>query len=151
MIEKVFEQIQAGIKQAGSLKPVAARVGPFATLQNGLLTITPTQPSGNDAEVVVQGPSVVVTVNGQSLPFPLADVHAVFYSGAFGGSDMFANHTPILCVHYGWLGNNDFTTGTGQDYLFLWGNGNVVHHASGFAVAYTHGGKDQIDPDVLVF
>lgn len=121
-------------------------------LVSGTLTINPPLPGGNAGIASVVGDQLVVTLNGESQAFPLADVRAIFYNGAKGGGDTFVNATGLLGIHYGWNGRNTFTAGSHQDYCFLWGNDNAVRRPSGgFVVAYGHGGRNVYDPGVIAF
>jgi hypothetical protein len=123
------------------------------SLANGMLMISGTQFSGNSAAVWINPTNNMLDVklNGSTQEFAPSQVNAVFYNGGMGGGDTFTNSTSILAIEYGWGGHNTFTGGSGQDYMFLWGEGNTVHDSGGFAVAYTHGGHDTIDSGILSF
>jgi len=128
-------------------------VGGGISLTAGTITIAANLPKGNTAQVSIDPANhdVKVTLNGNSEEFAPSLVTTVYYSGAAGGGDTFVNSTSITGIEYGWGGNNTFTGGSGQDYMFLWGNGNTAHDDGGFAVAFTHGGQDNIDSGILKF
>jgi hypothetical protein len=123
------------------------------SLSNGLLSITGTQLSGNTAIVSIDPTNQMVRVNlnGDSEEFAPSQISAVFYNGGQGGGDTFVNSTNLLAIEYGWGGNNTFTGGTGDDYMFMFGDNNTVTDRGGFAVAYTHGGHDNINGGILSF
>jgi Ca2+-binding RTX toxin-like protein len=123
------------------------------SLSNGMLSISGTQFSGNTAAVSIDPTNQMVKVdlNGASEEFAPSQISAVFYNGGQGGGDTFVNSTNLLAIEYGWGGNNTFTGGGGQDYMFLFGDNNTVTAGSGFEVAYTHGGNDNISGGALRF
>jgi hypothetical protein len=144
-------QLNLEALEARDLKTVGV---PGVSLANGMLSITGTQFSGNTAAVSIDPTNqmVKVTLNGASQEFAPSLVAAVFYNGGYGGGDTFANSTNIMAIEYGWGGHNNFTGGSGDDYMFLWGDDNTVTDTGGVAVAYTHGGRgDNIANGFLVF
>jgi hypothetical protein len=126
---------------------------PGVSLSGGLLSITGTQLSGNTAIVSIDPTNQMVRVNlnGDSEEFAPSQISAVFYNGGQGGGDTFVNSTNLLAIEYGWGGNNTFTGGTNDDYMFMFGDNNTVTDRGGFAVAYTHGGHDNIGGGILKF
>ncbi len=123
------------------------------TLVGSMLSIVATQSTGNTASVAIDSTNgnVRATLDGVSQEFAASQILAVYYQGGMGGGDTFANRTSILSIDYGFGGNNNITGGTGQDFVFVFGDGNTVHDSGGVAVAYTHGGHDTIDSGILVF
>jgi hypothetical protein len=103
---------------------------------NGMVVIVATQSLGNSAAVRINSndnSKVDVTLNGNTAEFDRSQVTGIVNSGGIGGG-------------------NTFTGGSGQDYMFLWGDGNTVQESSGgFEVAFTHGGHDTIDSGILTF
>jgi hypothetical protein len=123
------------------------------SLANGMLSIVAPLASGNNASVSIDkvNGNVQVLLDGTTQEFAASQVSAIYYSGGTSGNDTFVNATSIMSIDYGWGGNNNFTGGTGADYMFLWGNGNCVHDSGGGAVVFTHGGQDTIDSGILTF
>jgi hypothetical protein len=127
--------------------------GSGVSLANGMLSIVAPMQSGNTASVSIDNANgnVQVILNDTTQEFAASQVNAIYYNGGLGGHDTFVNATSIMSIDFGWGGNNNFSGGTGADYMFVWGDGNSVHDAGGGAVAFTHRGHDTVDDGILVF
>jgi hypothetical protein len=128
--------------------------GGGVTLSGGLLSIVAPMQSGNTAAVFrdATNGNVKVILDGTVQEFDSSQVIAIYYAGGMGGHDTFANATDIMSIDYGFGGNNTFVGGSGQDFFFVFGDGNLAVDAGGGAVAYTHGGHDTIIGEgILVF
>jgi hypothetical protein len=59
-----------------------------------------------------------------------ADKRPSYYCGEIGRLALDEPSGCISGIEYGWGGNDNFTAGSGQDYMFLWRNGNTVNNPS---------------------
>jgi hypothetical protein len=118
--------------------PAQAQVSPGIALLGGVLAIEGDMPRGNVASVVLNGPTVIATLNGRSQSFPAASVVVVAYwSGPLGG-DAFFNETGLLGAEFFFGPGNLFAAGTGVDSVFLYGSGDIVA-GNGQTLLYTRG------------
>ena len=118
------------------------------TLQYGNLAITGTQSSGNAAHVWIDPSThnVEVSLNGQSEEFTAAQVSNITYKSGAQGGDAFVNDTGLTSLAYGYGGSNQFTGGTGYNYIYFFGNNNTYTAEEGSisAVWEGHGKGDKI-------
>jgi hypothetical protein len=122
---------------------------PGVTVQYGALIFAPTKNSGNSAVVSIDTSNnndVKVVYNGYSEDFSPSLIYTMTYKGGAGGGDTFTNDTSLSSLEYGYSGGNDFTGGTGSNYVDFWGNGNTYNAQAGSVNdVFEHGGKDTIN------
>jgi hypothetical protein len=122
---------------------------PGVSLAFGNLTITaPTGSHGSVATVSIDPSNhdVMVSFNGQSEEFSPSRVFSVSYVGGTGGGDTFANNTSLTSVDFGFGQQNNFTGGTGYNYVFFFGSNNTYDEQHGsINDVFEIGGPDTIN------
>jgi hypothetical protein len=122
---------------------------PGVTLAFGNLAITaPAGSHGNVATVSIDpsNQDVMVSFNGQSEEFSPSKVFSVTYVGGTGGGDTFANDTSLLSVDFGFGQQNNFTGGTGDNFVFFFGSNNTYNEEPGSTnYVFELGGPDTIN------
>ena len=117
------------------------------TLQYGNLAITAPKSSGNAAQVWIDASNhnVAVSLNGKSEEFAPSTVWSITYKGGASGSDTFVNNTSLTALAYGYGGKNQYTGGTGYDYVYFFGNNNTYTAQGGVTDVWEgHGTGDVI-------
>ena len=117
------------------------------TLQFGNLAITAPKASGNVAEVRIDPKThnVEVSLNGQSEEFAASKVFSVTYKGGVDGGDTFVNDTSLTTLDYGYGGDNNFTGGTGYNYVYFDGNDNTYTADAGVSDVWKDYGSGDTD------
>jgi hypothetical protein len=122
---------------------------PGVSLAFGNLTITSPMGSHGNVATVSIDPSnrdVMVSFNGQSEEFSPNKVFSVTYVGGTGGGDTFTNNTSLLSVDFGFGQQNNFTGGTGDNFVFFFGSNNTYNEEPGsFNEVFEIGGSDTIN------
>ena len=122
---------------------------PGVSLAFGNLAITaPLGSHGNVAAVSIDpsNHNVMVSFNGQSEEFSSSKVFSVTYVGGTGGGDTFTNNTSLESVDIGFGQQNNFTGGTGSNYVFFFGGNNTYNEQPGsFNDVFEFGGPDTIN------
>jgi hypothetical protein len=120
------------------------------TLQFGNIAITAPKASGNTAEVSIDpsNHNVKVSLNGQSEEFSPTLVYNVTYIGGKSGGDTFSNDTNLVCLAYGYGGNNHFTGGASYNFVYFQGNSNTFTGVAGsVSDVFENGGKNDVIHD----
>ncbi len=117
---------------------------PGVTLQYGMLGISATLPSNNQASINFNSSSqtYTVTLNGNSEVFAANSIYSVNYQGSQGGGDTFINNTYLMETAYGYGGNNDFVGGGTYNYVNLYGDFNTFDAKGGYSDVYTYNGPN---------
>jgi hypothetical protein len=122
---------------------------PGVSVAFGNLTITAPMGSHGNVAAVSIDPSnqdVMVSFNGQSEEFTPSKVFSVTYVGGTGGGDTFTNNTSLVSLDFGFGQNNNFTGGTGSNYVFFFGSNNTYNEQPGsFNDVFEIGGPDTIN------
>ena len=88
---------------------------------------------------------VAVSLNGQSEEFAPSKVSSITYKGGASGSDTFVNNTRLTTLAYGYGGKNQYSGGTGYDYVYFFGNNNTYTAQGGVTDVWEgHGTGDVI-------
>jgi hypothetical protein len=88
----------------------------------------------------------MVSFNGQSEEFSSSKVFSVTYVGGTSGGDTFTNNTSLESVDIGFGQQNNFTGGTGSNYVFFFGGNNTYNEQPGsFNDVFEFGGPDTIN------
>jgi hypothetical protein len=117
-------------------------------LQYGALAITAPLASKNVTTVSIDpsNKDVKVTLNGNSEEFSPKLVGTITYIGGSGGDDTFTNDTSLMTLSYAYGSGNDFTGGTGYNYVFFFGADNTYNAQSGsFSDVFEVEGKDTVN------
>jgi hypothetical protein len=103
------------------------------SLTYGNLEIQAPKPGGNTAAVAIDpvNHNIKVTLNGLSEEFTSSQVYNITYVGGASGGDTFVDNTSLVSLDYGYGGNNNFTGGSGYNYVFFYGNNNTFNGAAG--------------------
>ena len=125
---------------------------PGVTLSYGNLAFkAPTGSHGNVAMVSIDPSNhdVKATFNGQSEEFSASQVTSVTYEGGTGGGDTFTDDTSLTSLEYGFGENNNFTGGSGYNYVYFYSSGDTYNAEAGsLNDVFEVGGTDKIDnPD----
>lgn len=122
---------------------------PGVSLSYGNLLIqAPTGSHGNVATVSIDSSNhdVKVSFNGQSEEFSPSVVCNITYMGGRGGKDTFTNDTSLVSLDYGFGSGNNFTGGTGYNYVYFYGGSNTYNAQAGsFTDVFEIGGSDAIN------
>jgi hypothetical protein len=122
---------------------------PGVSLAFGNLAITaPVGSHGNMAVVSIDlsNHDVMVSFNGKSEEFSASKVFSVTYVGGTGGGDTFTNNTSLVSVDFGFGQRNNFTGGTGYNYVFFFGSNNTYNELAGsINDVFEIGGSDTIN------
>ena len=122
------------------------------TLSYGNLAFhAPTGSQGNVATVSIDPSNhdVMATFNGQSEEFSAGQVTSITYEGGTGGGDTFTNNTSLTSLEYGFGQDNNYTGGSGFNYVYFYSGGNTYNAQAGsLNDVFEVGGTDTIDnPD----
>lgn len=120
------------------------------SISRGIVTIHANAASFNLSQVsTLDDGSIHVMLNAEVVDFPAGSVRKIVYIGGNGGNDSFTNNTNLPAVMHGYHGGNDFSSGTGFDFYFIYGDYNHVDD-SDHGIVVTHGGDDFIYGNVIV-
>jgi hypothetical protein len=89
-----------------------------------------------------------VSLNGQSEKFTASLVSNITYKSGANGGDTFVNNTGLTTVAYGYGGNNNFTGGSGSNFIYDFGNNNQYTAGDGTNVVWEgYGSGDTFHTD----
>ena len=116
------------------------------TLQYGNLAITAPKSSGNVAQVWIDPSThnLAVSLNGQSEQFAASSVANITYKGGASGGDTFVNNTGLTTLAWGYGGQNQFTGGTGYNYVYFFGNNNTFTAQGGVSDVWENKGTGDV-------
>jgi hypothetical protein len=116
------------------------------TLQYGNLAITAPKSSGNVAQVWIDPSThnLAVSLNGQSEQFAASTVSNITYKGGASGGDTFVNSTSLTTLAWGYGGKNQFSGGTGYNYVYFFGNNNTFTAQGGVSDVWENKGTGDV-------
>jgi hypothetical protein len=119
------------------------------TLSYGSLAFhAPAGSHGNVASVSIDpsNHNIKASFNGHSEEFSPGQVSSITYMGGTGGGDTFTNSTSLMSLEYGFGQHNNYTGGSGFNYVYFYSGNNTYSASAGsMSDVFEVGGTDTVN------